>query len=292
MNTSTNRVIAMSGASGFVGTQLKTALLEDGWEIISLSREDVTGSAEALAAKINGAHAIINLAGAPIVKRWTADYKKILHSSRIGVTRKLIEACEAMSVRPALFISTSAIGFYTDHGQHTENDFSRGNTFLAELTHQWEEEAMRAEKLGIRTAIFRLGVVLGKNGGALSKMILPFKLGLGGVIGDGSQHFSWIHIHDLVNAYKTVLEDSSFAGIFNLTAPQPTTNAGLTKALGKALHRPTLLPVPRFVLSLNFGEGATILTGGQRVLPARLLEKGFNFDFSTIEEAVVDCVSP
>ena len=281
----------MSGASGFVGTQLKTTLQQEGWQVVSLSRDDFAGSTEALAQRINGAHAIINLAGAPIIKRWTADYKITLHNSRIGVTAKLIEACEALSVRPVLFISTSAIGIYTDHGQHTENDFTRADTFLADLTHQWEEEALRAENLGVRTVIFRLGVVLGKHGGALQKMLLPFRLGLGGVIGDGSQHFSWIHIHDLMGAYKTVLDDSSFTGVFNLTAPHPTTNSGLTKALGSALHRPTLLPVPRFALTLNFGEGATVLTGGQRVLPARLLEKGFLFDFTTIEEAVIDCVS-
>lgn len=292
MTTNTDRVIAMSGASGFVGTQLKRTLQQEGWKVIALSRQDFAGSSDELAQKINGVHAIINLAGAPIIKRWTADYKITLHNSRIGVTAKLIEACKTLPVRPALFISTSAIGFYADKGQHTESDCTKGDTFLAHLTQQWEEEAMRAEKLGIRTVIFRLGVVLGKNGGALEKMLLPFKLGLGGVIGDGSQHFSWIHIQDLIKAYQAVLEDASFTGVFNLTAPHPTTNSGLTRALGRALHRPTFLPVPRFALSLNFGEGATVLTGGQRVLPARLLEKGFNFDITTIEEAVVDCVSP
>ena len=150
---------------------------------------------------------------------------------------------------------------------------------------------MKAEELGIRTVIFRLGVVLGKQGGALKQMLLPFKLGLGGPVGDGKQHFSWIHIEDLMQAYLEAISSPSFQGAYNLTSPNPTTNMGLTRALGKALGRPTFFRVPGLALKLHFGEGATVLTGGQHVIPERLMEAGFSFRYPTIEEAVQDCIS-
>ena len=150
---------------------------------------------------------------------------------------------------------------------------------------------MQAESLGVRTVIFRFGVILGKNGGALQQMLLPFKLGLGGRIGNGSQPFSWIHMEDLMQAYISAINTPSFQGAYNLTSPQPATNRGLTKALGKALCRPTFFRVPHLILQLQFGEGATVLTGGQRVFPERLLESKFKFKYTSIEEAIKDCVS-
>lgn len=283
--------IAMSGSTGFVGKRLYEVLRENGWDIIPLGREDFASPATDLARKLEGADVIINLAGAPIIKHWTAGYKKVLYDSRITVTRKLVEACGEMAVKPGVFISTSAIGFYADDGQHTEKKFVQADTFLGNLTQKWEEEAMKAESLGPRTIIFRFGVVLGKNGGALQQMLLPFKLGLGGHVGKGSQSFSWIHIEDLIQAYITAINTPSFHGVYNLTTPHPTTNRGLTKALGKALCRPTFFRVPHLILRLQFGEGATVLTGGQHVLPEHLLESNFTFQFPTIEEAVKDCVS-
>ena len=173
---------------------------------------------------------------------------------------------------------------------HTENDHVLAEDFLGDLTRDWEKEAFRAKELGIRTAVFRFGVILGRNGGALSQMLTPFKLGLGGVIGNGRQSFSWIHIRDLIRVFVEAINDLDYEGVFNLTAPKPTTNRGLTEALGKVLARPTILSVPEFVLKIKFGEGAQVLTSGQEVLPERLLNKGFKFEFTEIEEAVADCI--
>jgi len=291
MTDNKKHTIALSGSTGFIGKRLSEFLLAKGWNVIPLVRQDFEAPASNLSKKIEGADVIINLAGAPIIKRWTSGYKKVLYDSRIEVTNKLVKACEELTVMPDVFISTSAIGIYADHGHHTENNFVKADNFLGNLASQWEHEAMKAEKLGIRTIIFRFGVVLGKHGGALKQMLLPFKLGLGGHIGDGKQHFSWIHIEDLVQAYVAALSSSSFEGVYNLTTPNPTTNNGLTKALGKALHRPTFFPVPRLALKLHFGEGATVLTGGQHVVPKRLMQEGFTFKFPTVDEAVQDCVS-
>ena len=196
-----------------------------------------------------------------------------------------------MDPKPGLFISTSAVGCYPPGGPYTEEDDKRADDFLGKLTQDWENEALKAEDLGIRTVIFRFGVVLGKDGGALKQMLTPFKLGMGGTIGDGSQPFSWIHIKDLVRAYEAVIENTDYSGIYNLTAPNPTTNKGLTRALGKALHRPALLKIPEFVMRAKLGEGAQILTSGQYVIPARLIDSGFTFLFPGIEDALKDCVS-
>ena len=246
--------------------------------------------AEELAGKMQGGDIVVNLAGAPIIARWSKEYKKVLYDSRIKVTAKLVQACQKMDTRPGLFISTSAIGYYADQGTHTENNHVQADGFLGHLAYDWEQEALKAKKIGLRTVIFRFGIVLGSDGGALKKMLLPFKLGLGGTIGKGSQAFSWVHIKDLIRAYQQVIDDSSFSGVYNLTAPKPTTNRGLTKAFGRALCRPTLLRMPKFVLRLQFGEGAGTLTGGQWVLPERLQQSGFDFVFTDIESAVKDCV--
>jgi len=291
MTVNNKQAIAISGATGFVGSHLSEALRDKGWEIIELGRKDFTLSAEELAEKIAGAEVIINLAGAPIIKRWTEEYKNIMRESRVTVTRKLVDACKCMDVKPTLFISTSAIGIYADNGIHTEKEFIPADNFLGKLARDWEEEAVKAATLNIRTVIFRFGVVLGKDGGALKQMLVPFKLGLGGKIGSGSQPFSWIHITDLIRAFFAAIDSPAYSGIYNLTAPHPTTNLGLTKALGKILFRPTFFHIPKCVLKLQLGEGAKVLTGGQKVLPERLLESKFAFQFPTIEEAIKDCLS-
>jgi uncharacterized protein (TIGR01777 family) len=248
-------------------------------------------SSEELAAKMRGVDVIVNLAGAPVIKRWSEEYKKTMYESRVYTTKRLVLACADMESRPKLFISTSAIGYYANGGPHTEDNHVKSDNFLGHLAQDWEKEALKAKELGIRTAIFRFGVVLGKGGGALKEMITPFKLGVGGSIGDGSQPFSWIHIRDLISAFNTVVDDESYEGIYNLTAPNPTTNKGLTKALGKALGKPTIMQVPKFVLRLQLGEGAQVLTEGQTVFPERLIQSGFRFSFNNIEDAVKDCVA-
>ncbi|MCF6149361.1 MAG: TIGR01777 family protein [Candidatus Kuenenia sp.] len=291
MEEKAKHIIAMSGASGFVGTHLTRAFHAENYEVLSLGRKDFTLAPEALAERINGADIIINLAGAPIIGKWTVAYKKIMYESRIDVTRKLVKACSLASQKPQLFISTSAIGYYAAEGTHTEERHVKSDDFLGNLTQDWEQEAMKAKDIGIRTVIFRFGIVLGKDGGALKKMLIPFKLGLGGTIGDGKQPFSWVHIKDLIRAYQTVIENTAYEGIYNLTAPNPTTNKGFTRAMGKALCRPAFFQVPKFVLWLQLGEGSQVLTMGQNVIPKRLLDSGFTFLFPEIETAVKDCVS-
>jgi len=285
-----HHIIGMSGASGFIGSNLCRRFQENDWEIVALGRKEFALSPKELAKRMQGVDVIVNLAGAPVIHRWNEEYKKIMYRSRITLTRKLVNACILMDNTPRVFLSASAVGCYSTTGTHTEDDNNLADDFLGHLTRDWENEAFRAKEFDSRIAVFRFGVVLGQGGGALAKMISPFKLGVGGTIGNGRQPFSWIHIKDLVRVFEASINDSSYEGVYNMTAPHPTTNLGLTKALGKALSRPTILPVPGFVLRMLYGEGAQILTSGQTVLPKRLLDSGFQFDFPSIEEAVTDCL--
>ncbi len=291
MKVENSSIIAMSGASGFVGTHLSRALQQADWSVVPLGRQELGGSAATLAERLQGARGVINLAGAPILGRWTPAYKKTLVDSRIGVTRRLVEAMALMPEKPEILISTSAVGYYTAGRRHTEDDHVPATDFLGHLTRDWEQEAWSARGLGVRTVIFRLGVVLGPGGGALKQMLPPFRWGFGGTIGHGHQAFSWIHRDDLIAAYLAALADPAWADAYNLTAPEPTTNAGLTEALGQALARPTWLSVPEFILRLRFGEGASVLTHGQEVVPKRLLDSGFKFTYTTIGQAVRQCLA-
>ncbi len=292
MKKTNSHKVAISGATGFVGSNLISAFHKHGWETVPLGRAQFILSTEELAKHINGVDVVINLSGAPVTGRWTEEYKKIMYESRVQVTRKLVAACSEVNTKPELLISTSAIGYYAAGDTvHTEEQHVKADDFLGNLARDWEGEALKARKADIRTVIFRFGVVLGRDGGALKQMLLPFKMGMGGTIGDGSQAFSWIHMHDLIRAYETVIDDSSYNGIYNLTSPNPTTNRGLTESLGNALGRPTMLRVPKFLLRMQMGEGAHVLMEGQTVLPKRLLDSGFPFSFSTIEEAVKDCIT-
>jgi len=279
----------MSGATGFIGSNLLKALQELQWQVIPLGREDFRSGQ--LTNKISSADVVVNLAGAPVMNRWTEENKKAMYESRINTTKSLVSACSQMDPKPGLFISASAVGYYASGGPHTESNYVKADNFLGHLAQDWEKEALRAGEFGIRTVIFRFGVVLGKDGGALKQMLTPFKLGMGGTIGDGSQPFSWIHITDLIRAFQTAIDDPSFEGIYNLTSPNPTTNKGLTKALGKALGKPTIMQVPKFVLRLQLGEGAQVVSEGQAVLPERLMNSGFSFLFDDIDDAVRDCVA-
>ena len=226
--------IAMSGASGFVGSNLGSAFRKMKWKVVALGRNDLTSGL--LAEKMTGADVIINLAGAPIIKRWSAEYKKTMYESRINITKSLVSACSQMDPKPKLFISTSAIGYYASGGPHTENNHVKADNFLGHLALDWEKEALRAKEFGIRTVIFRFGVILGKDGGALKEMLAPFKLGMGGTIGDGSQPFSWVHIEDLIRAFQTAVNDESFQDIYNLTSPTLLRIKASQKLLAKRLE--------------------------------------------------------
>ena len=282
------KTLAITGSSGFVGTNLRDFFEKKGFNVIGIKREELKDEKKLLDI-IENADIIVNLAGANIINRWTESYKKILYNSRLDTTKALINAMNKADKKPELFISTSAVGIYKNTTCYDEESFEFEDDFLANLCKDWEAEALKAKDFGIRTAIFRFGIILG-DGGALEKMLTPFKLGLGGTIGSGLQDFSFIHIEDLINAYDFIYENKSLDGVFNLTAPEPTTNLNLTKALGKKLKRPTLLPVPEFVLNLIFSEGAKVLTDGQCVKPKRLIDSGFEFKFINIDSTIDNLV--
>ncbi|MDX9960205.1 MAG: TIGR01777 family oxidoreductase [Aliarcobacter sp.] len=277
------KTIAISGASGFVGSSLNKYFSNLNYKVISISR-DVLNNQEKLNEVISSSDIIINLAGANIINRWSESYKKLLYSSRIDTTSKIVNTINTITNKPKLLISTSAVGIYDNKSTYDEKG-NYSNDFLSNLCQDWEKEALKAKNESTKVSIFRFGIIMGKDGGALQKMITPFKLGVGGVIGSGNQAFSFIHIEDLLNAYKFVIENE-YEEVFNLSAPVPTTNKGLTKALGKTLNRPTLFPVPEFVLNLIFSEGARVLTDGQSAIPQKLLDLGFEFKFKNIEDTI------
>lgn len=275
--------VLISGATGLVGTHLQKIFTSRGHAVAALGRDDFSGSLKTMAEKISESDIIIHLAGAPIVARWTASHKKEIMESRVKTTHMLVQAIEIAEKKPELLISTSAVGIYADGAVNTEEDSRLADGFLSEVCQRWEAEALFAQPF-TKVAIFRFGVILAKDGGALQKMLLPFKLGLGGPIAGGKQGFSWIHIEDLIQAYIFVIEHK-LDGTFNLTAPQITDNALFTKELGSALHRPVFMPIPEFALRLIFGEGATSLTSGQKVMPERLLNEGFEFRYPDLKKA-------
>lgn len=281
------KTIAITGATGFVGNHLVN-LFKKEYQVIAITRKDLDDR-EKLDKIVRKSHIVINLAGANIINRWSESYKKELFKSRIDTTTKVVSAINRCENKPELFISTSAVGIYDNQKTHTEDDYTfPKDDFLSNLCQQWEKRANQAHT---RVVIFRFGIVLGKDGGALKKMLLPFKLGLGGVIADGSQSFSYVHIDDLTEAFLFAINNESLKGSCNLTAPLPTTNRGLTEALGKVLNRPTKLPVPAFVLKLLFGDGAAVLTDGQSAIPKKLTEAGFKFRYKTIESTIKNLCS-
>ena len=277
------KTIAITGATGFVGTNLTKFFKNLNYNIIPISREILNDESK-LKNVLEQSDVVINLAGANIIGRWTPQYKELLYSSRIDTTSKIVNAINTVENKPKLLISTSAVGIYDNKDTHDENG-TFANDFLSTLCQNWEKEALKAKNETTKVSIFRFGIVLGKDGGAFAKMITPFRLCLGGIIGSGNQAFSYVHIDDLMNAYQFVIE-KNLDGIFNLTSPKPTTNLLFTRALGKALKRPTIFPVPEFVLKLIFSEGAKVLTDGQDVIPKKLLSLGFKFKFSNIEETL------
>ncbi len=277
------KTIAITGATGFVGTNLTKFFKNLNYNIIPISREILNNESK-LKNVLEQSDVVINLAGANIIGRWTPQYKELLYSSRIDTTSKIVNAINTVENKPKLLISTSAVGIYDNKDTHDENG-TFANDFLSTLCQNWEKEALKAKNETTKVSIFRFGIVLGKDGGAFAKMITPFRLCLGGIIGSGNQAFSYVHIDDLMSAYQFVIE-KNLDGIFNLTAPKPTTNLLFTRALGKALKRPTIFPVPEFVLKLIFSEGAKVLTDGQDVIPKKLLSLGFKFKFSNIEETL------
>jgi uncharacterized protein (TIGR01777 family) len=238
--------------------------------------------------------AVIHLAGENVFgKRWSDPFKKVLRDSRVLGTQNVVEALSRQPRNadgsPKVLLNASAIGYYGPHqDEELTEDSPAGNDFLARLCVEWEEAARRAEGYGIRVAMVRVGVVLGKEAGALSKLLTPFRLGVGGPVGNGKQWMSWIHQDDLAGLFVFALENAAATGPINGTAPHPVTNRDFSRALGRALHRPAFLPMPVFMLRLMLGEVAGVIATGQRVLPKRALGLGYPFRFPTLDEALKD----
>jgi hypothetical protein len=279
--------LALSGASGFIGQALIKRALGMGWTVKVIDRDSFKMPDEQfLEEKIEGTDAVINLAGAPIAKRWTPKYKQLIMESRVTTTRKIAFAITRASHKPAVFISTSAIGIYDSINTHDESSSAYAGSFLTEVCSAWEQEAIKAAA-STRLVIFRIGVVLGRDGGALSKMYLPFSIGLGGKIGNGSQPVSFIHLDDLIEAMIFSLENQSLRGIVNAVTPFPTDNADFSDKLGKVLKQQVWFTIPAFAMKMMYGEGAQVLLEGQKVMPEKLIQAGFRFKYPTMQNALM-----
>lgn len=274
--------IVITGATGFIGARLAAVLRQAGHEIVTLGRGASNdyrwdGSADAPANALEGADAVVNLVGEPVSQKWTPEVKQRIRDSRVLGTERLVHGLSITRNRPKAFICGSAVGYYGDRGEEMlAEDVSPGTDFLAKLCREWEAKADLAEALGMRVVKVRTGVALGPDGGALKKMLTPFKAGVGGRLGDGQQWMPWIHLDDIAGIFRHAVE-GTVAGILNGAAPGAVRNAEFTAALGKALHRPTVLPVPGFALKLMFGEMAEMLLGSQRVVPRATEKSGYRF---------------
>jgi uncharacterized protein (TIGR01777 family) len=295
--------ILMTGSSGLVGTAMGSALARAGHTVCRLVRPQTPGgdrAKEGFAVAWNpatgelggvgvGADAIVNLAGASIADgRWTARRKALLRSSRIDTTRALVGALAKMNARPSVLVSASAIGFYGDRGDETLTEESKAGTgFLADLAKEWETEALKAEALGIRVVLARFGIILAREGGALPKMLTPFRLGVGGRLGSGKQWMSWVTLKDVVAILRFAIENATVRAVINIVAPQPVQNSEFTKILAKAARRPALFPAPAFALRLALGEMAdALLLSSQRVAPQALEKLGYRFSHVDLNSAL------
>ncbi|MCX6281007.1 MAG: TIGR01777 family oxidoreductase [Bacteroidetes bacterium] len=281
-------IVAISGAGGFIGKALTRAFHEKGWDIKSINRESlgIPGD-EFRKAKIEGCDVVINLAGANVSNRWNDAYKKEIYTSRIETTKKIVSSISECSVKPRLLISVSGIDIYDITGTHDEDSCSYSSSFLGEVCRDWEKEANLAE-VYTRVVIPRMGMVLGDNGGAMSKMYPLFSIGLGAKIGKGDQWVSFIHIKDLVSAFIFIIENEALKGPVNFVSPYPVTNSEFSSIFGKVLKQPVFLSVPAGILKFVYGEGAVLLLEGHKVLPGKLTRMGFTFRYPTITNTLVN----
>jgi uncharacterized protein (TIGR01777 family) len=296
--------VAVTGATGTIGSATCAALLERGDEVVALTR-DPERAREQLGERISavrwekpsaepapsdalsGCDAVVHLLGEPVDQRWSDEAKRRIRDSRVFGTRYLVAGLRDASPRPEVLVSQSATGWYGARGDETVDEAEpAADDFLARVVRDWEGEARAAEELGLRVVLTRTGVVLSPSGGALGKMMLPFKLGVGGPVAGGRQYVPWVHLDDVVGAIVCALEDERVRGPVNLTAPEPATNRELSKALGRVLRRPAVMPVPGFALKLMYGEMSSIVTTGARVVPARLGELGYRFRQPDLEDAL------
>lgn len=289
--------VLIYGASGFIGSGLSGMLAAEGYELTGVSRKgegNVKGISHWVkpnAVDLRGFSAIVNLAGAPIDQRWTEARKKEFHASRVGVTEDIVARIAALpeAERPEVLLNGSAVGFYGDGGDVAlSENAALGEGYLAELCEAWEKAALPAEALGVRTVLFRIGVVLGSGGKAFEKLMTVFKLGIGGRLGSGKQWMPWIHVDDLRAAMVFCLQNREISGVVNGTAPEPETNAALTRKLARAVGRWEFLPVPGFALKLALGGFGGFLLASQRAVPTKLTDANFPFRYPTLDEALRD----
>lgn len=288
--------VLVTGASGLIGSRLSAALRDRGDEVVALSRGGAEGTTrwdpESEPAPIDGADAVVHLAGEPIAQRWSAPVRERIRSSRIVSTANLIKGIEAADPRPTVLVCANAVGYYGDRGEERLTESSPpGDDWLAGVCVAWEQAAQAASELGLRVCVLRAGVVLERGGGALAKMLPAFQAGVGGPVAGGQQYVSWIHVDDVVGFYLAALGDERFSGAINAVAPRAVRNAEFSKALGHALHRPALAPVPGFALKALYGEMAKIVTDSQNVAPARAEELGVHFAHPELDEALADALS-
>jgi uncharacterized protein len=295
--------VLVTGASGLIGSALCDALLARGDEVVGLTRDPEQARAKNQAVRwhawrataerpppeaLEGVDGVVNLIGEEINQRLTDEAKVRIRESRLVGTRNLLQGIESSSTEPSVFVGQSAIGYYGDRGaQILDEESQPGEGFTAEVPIDWEAAERDAEGIFDRVVIFRTGLVLSKHGGLLAQLLLPFKLGVGGPIAGGEQYMSWIHLEDLVGLFLWALDDHRVWGTINATAPNPVTNREFSKALGRALHRPAVVPVPKFaVMALRGGELADAVAGGARVLPRRALDMGYEFRHPDLDEAL------
>jgi uncharacterized protein (TIGR01777 family) len=297
--------VLVTGASGLIGRTLSDALFARGDEVVGLSRDP--GRAREANPRVEwkrweptlerppadafeGVEGVVNLVGESIAQRWTEDSKRKIIESRRTATRNLVQAIEGLESRPAVLVSQSAVGFYGDRGDAVLDESSTpGSSFDSEVVQDWEKAAHGVEAAGVRLAIVRSGQVLDPRGGFLGELLTPFKLGVGGPLAGGGQYVSWVHRDDEVAILLWALDDDSVSGVVNASAPEPVTNKELSKTLGRVLGRPAVMPIPGLVLDVKFGtELGKVLRGGQRVMPKRTRQLGYEFEHPRLEEALRD----
>jgi len=286
--------VTVTGAGGLIGSRLVELLRARGDQVTILSRSPHAGATAwnplaepAPAGALDGVDAVVHLAGEPIAQRWRPAVREAIRTSRTVGTANLVAGIAAAADPPRVLVSASAVGYYGNRGaERLTEESAPGSDFLAEVCVEWEHAAFAARELGLRVGVLRTGVVLDRHGGALAKMLPPFQLGVGGPVAGGRQYVSWISLGDLATLYVAALDDARYDGPFNATAPAPVTNAELSRALGRALHRPAVLPVPAAALQLLYGEMAQIVTDSQNAVPARALELGHRFEHAALEDAL------
>jgi uncharacterized protein len=272
--------IAVTGATGFIGRRLTASLGADGIGSRAVPRG--TPGAE-----LEGADAVVHLAGEPVAQRWTPEAKRRIRDSRVQGTGLLVEALAALPRRPEVLVAASAVGYYGSRGDEILSEGAApGKGFLPEVCVEWEKAADAASALGIRVVKVRIGMVLGSGGGALAQMLPPFRMGVGGPLAGGQQWMSWIHIEDLVRLIRFAVETPALRGALNGTSPNPVRNADFTQKLARAVHRPAFFPVPKFALELLYGEMSEVLLGSQRVVPRLAEDAGFGFRYPEAEAAL------